>query len=121
MATAPPATPRDFASASGMALAEMNRLESRWIRELPARYAFTVGFACAVALLSESATSPPETARDSATAVFAVLEVMLTLFAPVALLGPMTSPATYAFTVPSAFAVEFAEPKPTRPPPRPYA
>src|SRR5207248_316308 len=121
IATAPPAMPCELASASGFALAEMCRFASACSSVVPATYALTVGFACAVAELSESATSPPDTACDVAFAVFAVLALMLTLFAPVAFDGPTTSPATYAFTVPSAFAVECAAPKPTRPPALPEA
>src|SRR4029077_6322463 len=94
IATPPPATPCDVASASGRAAAEMCRFALRCSCELPATYAWSVGLACAVALLSESAPRPPDTACDDATAVFAEDAEMLTLLAPGAPATPRTSPAT---------------------------
>src|SRR5262245_2246287 len=118
----PPATPCDVASASGSALAEMCRFDVRCSCDAPSTYDVTVGFACATALLSVPPTRPPPTACDDAEAVFAVLVEMLTLFAPTAPAAPTTSPATYAVTAPSAFAVECAAPTPrSRPPPLPCA
>src|SRR6266850_6220110 len=90
----PPDTPCDAASASGSAVAEMCRFDVRCTSDEPATYALMIGFAWATASFWESAKSPPDAASDEAFAVLAELAEMLTLFAPTALLGPMTSAAT---------------------------